>query len=477
LASVVGKKRKSRREKKMARTSSISEKPISHGQRRLADWVNPTNAKKVHSLVDKVYKMKNLEMAWLKVKKNKGASGMDGVGIREFEENLSENLKRLHEELKSDIYQPQPVKEKLIPKSGQPGKYRPLGIPTVYDRVCQQALLNRLEPIFEPIFDEANFGYRKGKSPKDALRKIWKEIDSGREWIVDADLRNFFGTADHTKLMTLVNKRVSDGRILRTIEKILKAGCYAEGKILATEQGTPQGAVVSPMLSNVLLTPFDKEMRHKGYKLTRFADDWVITCETRKDAEKALAEATRILVKLGVELHKDKTKICHVRYGFEFLGYKIKRGTSRMKLRKEQIKSKARAGMMYAFPREKSIEHFKDQIRKRSSRKAPINTRQLIEELNPVIRGWGNYYRKAHVRKLFQKLDGWIVCRIWSHKHKRWRNTGWRKLPKKVLYGEMKLVSLISLIPEIAMRRKANTCESRILETGTYGLSGGRRPA
>jgi len=461
----------------MTRTSSISEKPISHGQRRLADWVNPTNAKKVHSLMDKVYKMKNLEMAWEKVRKNKGAGGIDGVSIRKFEENLSGNLRQLHEELKTDIYQPQPVKEKLIPKSGQPGKYRPLGIPTVYDRVCQQALLNRLDPIFEPILDEANFGYRKGKSPHDALGKIWQEIDSGREWIVDADLRNFFGTADHAKLMTLVNQRISDGRVLRTIESILKAGCYAEGKRLPTDNGTPQGAVVSPLLSNILLTPFDREIRHKGYKLTRYADDWVITCETRKEAEKALTAARLILEKLGVELHKDKTKICHIRYGFEFLGYKIKRGTSRMKLRNEQIKSKAQAGMMYAFPREKSIEHFKDQIRKRSSRKAPLTTQQLIEELNPVIRGWGNYYRKAHVRKLFHKLDGWIVHRIWSHKHKRWRNTGWKKLPEKVLYGEMGLVNLISLTPGIAMRKKANTCESRMLETGTYGLSGGRRPA
>jgi len=477
LASVVGKKQATRREKKVTRTTSISEKPISHGQRRLVDWINPTGAKKVHSLVDKAYKMKNLEMAWKKVRENKGAGGIDGVSIREFEEGLADHLERLHEELKMNIYRPQPVKERLIPKSGQPGKFRPLGIPTVYDRVCQQALLNRLEPIFEPILDDANFGYRHGRSPKDALRKIWKEIDSGREWIVDADLRNFFGTADHAKLMTLVNQRISDGRILRIIENILKAGCYAEGKMLPTKQGTPQGAVVSPLLSNILLTPFDKEMRRRGYQLTRFADDWVITCGSRKEAEKALAEATRILEKLGVELHKDKTKICHVGYGFEFLGYKIKRGTSRLKLRKEQIKSKAYAGMMYAFPREKSIKHFKDQIRNRSSRKAPVKTRQLIEELNPVIRGWGNYFRKAHVRKLFHKLDGWIVHRIWSHKYKRWRNAGWKKLPEKILYGEMKLVSLISLIPEIAKRKKANTCESRILETGTYGLSGGRRPA
>jgi group II intron reverse transcriptase/maturase len=178
--------------------------------------------------------------------KNKGAGGIDGESIEAFEKQGAVNLQRLHGELKSDTYQPQPVRQKEIPKPGQPGKYRLLGIPTVYDRVCQQALLNRLEPIFEPVFDEANFGYRRGRSTKDALRKVWKELQQGYEWIVDADLRDFFGSVDHEKLMILVNQRVSDGRVLRIIEKILKAGCYAQGNQLPTEQGTPQGGVMTP---------------------------------------------------------------------------------------------------------------------------------------------------------------------------------------------------------------------------------------
>ena len=163
----------------MARISSISEKPKSDKPRKLADWLNPTGETKVHSLIDKIYKLKNLELAWEKVKRNKGAAGVDGQSIDEFENNRVENLKRLHDELKDKIYQPQPVKQQLIPKSGQPGKYRPLGIPTIFDRVCQQAILNRVEPIFEPVFDEANFGYRRGRSTKDALRKIWREIEEG----------------------------------------------------------------------------------------------------------------------------------------------------------------------------------------------------------------------------------------------------------------------------------------------------------
>ena len=160
------------------------------------------------------YKRKNLELAWAAVKRNRGAGGVDGQSLEDFEEVLDEQLTRLHQELKTDTYQPLPVRRQLIPKAGQPGKSRSLGIPAVYDRVCQQALLNRLEPIFEPVFDDANFGYRKGRSTKDALRKIWKELHGGCEWIVDADLKDFFGSVDHEKLLALVAQRVSDGRVL-----------------------------------------------------------------------------------------------------------------------------------------------------------------------------------------------------------------------------------------------------------------------
>jgi group II intron reverse transcriptase/maturase len=234
----------------MARTSSLSEKPRSHGPRRLAEWLNPTGAKKVHSLCDKIYKPKNLVMAWERVKANRGAGGVDGQSIEAFERQLNEQLERLHQELRDDTYQPQPVRQHLIPKAGQPGKHRALGIPTVYDRVCQQAVLNRLEPIFEPVFDEASFGYRKGRSARDALSKIWREIQQGSEWIVDADLRDFFGSADHGKLMTLLNQQIADGRVLGWIERMLNAGCVAEGQRRVTPRGVPQGgverAVVSP---------------------------------------------------------------------------------------------------------------------------------------------------------------------------------------------------------------------------------------
>jgi group II intron reverse transcriptase/maturase len=176
-------------------------------------------------------------------------------------------LDRLCEELREDRYQPKPVRQVQIPKAGKPGEFRTLGIPTIFDRVAQQALLNRLEPVFEPVFDEANFGYRQGRSAKDALRKIWKEIEGGGEWIVDADLKDFFGSVEHDKLLTLVAQRIADGRVLRLIRAMLTAGSYGKGRLFPSERGTPQGGVVSPLLSNILLTPFDRESDGKGISL------------------------------------------------------------------------------------------------------------------------------------------------------------------------------------------------------------------
>jgi RNA-directed DNA polymerase len=432
----------------------MSEIPVHLRPRRLSDWINPTGAKKVHSLIDKVYKRKNLEMAWEKVKANRGSGGVDGQNLEAFEAQLDQQLDRLQRELKEDTYQPLPVRQHPIPKRDKPGEYRMLGIPAIYDRVCQQALLNRLDPIFEPLFDDASFGYRRGRSAKDALRKVWKEIQGGSEWIVDADLRDFFGSVDHEKLLTLVAHQVADGRVIRLIRAMLKAGSCGQGQFFPSERGTPQGGVASPLLSNILLTPFDREMRLRGYQLTRFADDWVIACKSAAEARAAMDAARRILKQLGVELHPQKTRIVHVRYGFEFLGYKIKSGWRKLHLPASKIRSQARQGALYAYPKEKSICRFMDQVRQRTARMIPLNTTELIAELNPLLRGWGEYYKRAQVRKLFQRLDGWIRRRIWSHRYRRWRNPGWKRLPVATLYGEYKLVRLIDLIPSLASRRR-----------------------
>ena len=430
----------------------MSEIPVHPRPRRLADWINPTGSRKVHSLVDKVYKRKNLEMAWEKVKANRGSGGVDGQSLEAFAAQLDRQLDRLQSELKEDAYQPQPVRQVQIPKAGKPGEFRTLGIPTIYDRVCQQALINRLEPIFEPVFDEANFGYRRGLSTKDAMRKVWKEIDGGREWIVDADLKDFFGSVDHEKLLTLVAQRIADGRVLRLIEAMLKAGSYGNGQLFPGERGTPQGGVVSPLLSNILLTPFDREMRRKGYQLTRYADDWVITCESATEARAALAAATRVLEQLGVRLNSQKTRIVHVRQGFDFLGYRIVRTKRKLQLPGSMIRSKLNPKGLIAYPTDKSIRRFRDRVRALTRRCAPLKTEELIKELNPTLRGWGEYYKRANIRTLFHKLDGWIVRRIWSHRFRRWRIPGWKQLPAVKLYGELGLVNLISLIPSLRYR-------------------------
>src|SRR5271167_1082983 len=426
----------------------MSEKPVHPRPRRLADGINPTGAKKVHSLIDKVYKRKNLEMAWDRVEANRGSGGVDGQSLEAFGQQLGSELNRLQTELKEEAYQPQPVRQVQIPKAGKPGEFRTLGIPTIYDRVCQQALLNRLEPIFEPVFDDANFGYRRGRSTKDAMRKVWKEIESGREWIVDADLKDFFGSVDHEKLLTLVAQRIADGRVLRLIRAMLEAGSYGEGRLFPSERGTPQGGVVSPLLSNILLTPFDQEMRRKGYQLTRYADDWVLTCESAAEARAAGAAALRILNELGVQLHPQKTRIVHVQQGFDFLGYRIVRTSGKSKIPRGMIQRWNPKGLI-AYPTRKSIRRFRDRVRMLTRRSAQRKTAALIEELNPTLRGWAEYYKRAHVRTLFHKLDGWIVRRIWSHRFGRWRTRGWIQLPKAKLYAEFGLVNLISLIPSL----------------------------
>jgi len=192
-------------------------------------------------------------------------------------------------------------------------------------------------------------------------------------------------------------------------------------------------------------------MRRKGYRLTRYADDWVVACPSAAEARAALDAATRILKQLGVTLNPQKTRIVHVRHGFEFLGYKIKRGR-KLQLPSSKIGSGARSGALYAYPREKSIRRFMDQVRQRTKRRVPLKTEQLIAELNPLLRGWGEYFKRAHVRKLFNRLDRWIVRRIWSHRFKRWRCRGWKLMPTATLYQQYGLVNLVRLIPSLASR-------------------------
>ncbi len=400
-------------------------------------------AHKAHSLIGQVYDPRNLARAWERVKQNKGAGGVDGVTVARFEEKRDFYLDLLHQRLKDGSYRPRPVRRVEIDKPGSTTK-RALGIPTVMDRVCQQGLVQILEPIFEPTFCDESFGFRPGRSTHMAMRRIWRQLKAGNSWVVDADIADFFGTLSHSTLVDLVAKRVADGKVLRLLWQFLEAGVLRDGQVEPTLTGVPQGGVASPLLSNVYLHVFDEKMAEAGLALTRFADDWVITCKTRRDAERALTSARAVLEgELGLRVHPDKTRIVYVAQGFEFLGYKIKQGERRLRYRQ--------AGPdLYAYPRDRTIERFKNRVRQITTRRNPKKLGGLLDELNPVIRGWGNYYRRAHVRRLFHRLDGWILRRIWSWRYKRWRCRGWQKLPRTKLYGELGLVNLLQLIPSMA---------------------------
>src|SRR6266568_4063779 len=316
-------------------------------------------AQKAHSLIGQVYDPRNLARAWERVKQNKGAGGVDRVTVTRFEENREHYLGLLHQKLKDGSYQPRPVRRVEIDEPGSTTK-RALGIPTVMDRVCQQAVVQVLEPIFEPTFRDENFGFRPGRSTHMAMRRIWRQLKAGNSWVVDADIADFFGTLSHSTLVDLVARRVADGKVLRLLWQFLEAGVLRDGQVEPTLTGVPQGGVASPLLSNVYLHVFDEKMAEAGFALTRFADDWVITCKTRRDAERALASARAVLEgELGLRVHSDKTRIVYVAQGFEFLGYKIKRGRG--------MKYKAGGPDLYAYP-----ETARSSVSRRGSARLPI---------------------------------------------------------------------------------------------------------
>ncbi len=397
-------------------------------------------AQKAHSLIGRVYDPRNLRQAWERVKENRGAGGVDGMTIARFEQNRDHYLAVLHRQLKEGRYRPRPVKRVEIDKPGT-DKKRPLGIPTVMDRVCQQALVQVLAPIFEPTFREESFGYRPGRSAHMAMRRIWRQLGQA-EWIVDADLADFFGTLSHELMIDRVATQVADGKVLSLIRSMLTAGALRDGTYESAVAGTPQGGVASPLLSNIYLHVFDEKMAQAGFALTRYADDWVIVCRSQAEAKRALASARAVLEdELGLRLNTEKTRIVHIARGFEFLGYRIGRGRG--------LSHKAGGPSLYAIPTDRSVRRFKDKVRAATNRRNPKDLEGVLDELNPIIRGWGNYYRRAHVRRQFNRLNRWIVMRVWSHQHKRWRNAGWRHLPERRLYGELGLVNLLQLIPSM----------------------------
>lgn len=369
-------------------------------RRDLLDGKRRVKKMKWYSLIDKVYSLPNLLESWCEVKANKGAGGVDKESIEEFEGNLNQNLKELHRLLKERRYIPSPVRQVLIPKSSS-GDLRPLGIPTVRDRVVQQAIKRIIEPIFERKFKDVSYGYRPNRGAREAIQKCKEYIASGYRWVVDADITSFFDTVDHKLLMKALNEEIADGTLLDLIERFLKSGVMKDGRLKATHEGVPQGGVISPLLANIYLHCFDSVMAERGYRLVRYCDDFVIFTKFGRKAERALQVTREILEdKLKLKLHPQKTRIAHAHYdGFEFLGCLFKSG--------------------YIRPKNKSIESFKDKVRHITRRQQPKKLKMIVEHLNPVVRGWGNYFRYGNVNKLYQRLDEWMRMRLRSFLEKK----------------------------------------------------------
>lgn len=352
-----------------------------------------------YSLMDKVYKAANLRASFRKVKANRGAAGVDHVTVQAFEERLEENVQHLQRQLQTGEYVPQKIKRVYIPKPGSNEK-RPLGIPTVRDRVVQGAIRHVLEPIFERDFAEHSYGFRPGRSCKQALRRVWKLLRQGNTWVVDADIKGYFDSIPHDRLMHQIRKKVTDNPLLALIEAFLKQGIFDGMQEWTPEEGTPQGAVLSPLLANLYLDPLDHQMAEAGFAMVRYADDFVILCKTEQEARRALEIVAAWMAAHGLQLHPDKTRIVDSthRGGFDFLGYHFERD--------------------YLWPRKKSLKKFKDAIRAKTKRCNGHSLEEIIQETNSTLKGWFGYFKHSH-KTTFPELDGWIRMRLRSIQRKR----------------------------------------------------------
>ena len=386
--------------------------------------------RKFFQLIDKIYEMKNLNDAWKKVKSNKGCAGIDKQSIHDFQKQSEMHLKEIQRAVKYGMYEPMPMLRKFIPKGNN--QFRALGIPSVKDRVLQQATKNVIEQIFEMKFLDCSYGYRPNKSAQQAVEQIRKYVEQGYIWVIDADVEKFFDSVDHKLLMGFVAEEISDGKVLNLIESWLKAGVMNEGKREETVVGTPQGGVVSPLLANIYLHEMDKKItKIDSVRLVRYADDFVILCKTKEDAERTMKQVREILTGLELQLNKTKTKIVNVNRGsFEFLGFKLKRA----------------GGKVFVTPKRKSIKKFKEAIRKVTWRRQPVKPEEMIGRLNSVIRGWGNYFKIGNVKRLFERLDGWIRTRVRTFIEKKKSEYAKARIPNYVLKSGYKLTSLMTLI-------------------------------
>lgn len=385
----------------------------------------PIAKPKAHSLTGRIT-LPRLQAAFKAVKRNRGAAGIDKVSIKMFEANLSANLLALERDLKSGTYEPLPLRRKYLDKGG--GKFRPLGIPAVRDRIAHEVVRRLLSPLFEPLFHEASFGFRPGRNCHQALEQAMRWHDQGYRIVLDADIVGFFDNLPQALIKEAVAAQVADGNILNLIEKFLRAGVMEGGVFKPTTVGTPQGGVISPLLANIVLNYLDWQLQSLGYRFVRYADDFVVLCQTRAQAEEAKTQVTHILNQLGLQLSAEKTRITTYGKGYTFLGFVMSSRSRRM--------------------RPKSEQKFLDRVKELTVRSHNLDA-QLIAELNRVIRGTANYFatRWSTHRRRLRRLDETIRRRLRCMKFKRFSFHHNHRMRCKQL-ARLGLLSLESFLPE-----------------------------
>jgi len=418
-------------------------------QRKLWAAAKRSPNRRFHALHDRIWRGDVLREAWKRVRKNKGAAGIDQVTLAAVEEYGAERLLvELQRDLREGTYRPSPARRVDIPKPT--GGKRPLGIPTVRDRIAQQAARLVLEPIFEAGFSDASHGFRPRRSAIDAMEKLRKGFTGGRVWALDADIRDFFGSIDHELLMEKVAERVADRRVAKLIRKWLRAGVMEAGAYRQTVAGTPQGGVISPLLANVYLHALDLAFKGDSHGLlVRYADDFVVLCRSESEARAAEAKAREILASLGLELHPDKTKVVDLREGregFDFLGCHFRaRASGRL------LERGIRRYYLHRWPSARAMKSIRAKVKAKTgaSRVGASDIREVIADLNPLLRGWGNYFRYGNAAEKFTEIDryvAWRVVRLLVKRHGGSPRAGQIERWNRQWLGEMGLYRLTGTI-------------------------------